>query len=84
MLLLPIVDRELRVTARSGRLYWGRVTTGVAALAMSLWCGPIFVVEAIDDGLTRVQGFESLSTVSVQFGGMAAIENQAAAMRNVC
>src|SRR6185295_18833572 len=37
MLLLPIVDRELRVAARSGRLYLGRVTTGVAALAMSLY-----------------------------------------------
>ncbi len=37
MLLLPIVDRELRVAARSGRVYLARVTTGVAALAMSLY-----------------------------------------------
>src|SRR5438045_1995071 len=37
MLLLPIVDRELRVAARSGRLYLGRVTSGGAALAMSLY-----------------------------------------------
>src|SRR5215470_2093303 len=37
MLLLPIVDRELRVAARSGRLYLGRVTSGVAALVTSLY-----------------------------------------------
>ena len=37
MLLLPIVDRELRVAARNWRTYFARVTSGLAALGVAFY-----------------------------------------------
>lgn len=37
MFLLPIVDRELRVTARRNRTYWLRLAAAMATFAISLW-----------------------------------------------
>lgn len=36
MMLLPIVERELRVTARQWRTYWGRTLVGALALVVTL------------------------------------------------
>ncbi len=37
MMVLPIIERELRVAARGRRLYVGRVTTGLAALGLCFY-----------------------------------------------
>src|SRR5580765_7756715 len=46
MNLLPIVERELRVTARQSRTYWSRLTAGLMAVAFSgvaLFTGGAFI-----------------------------------------
>lgn len=37
MSFLPVVERELRVTARSSRLYWGRLGAAAIAVAIIAW-----------------------------------------------
>jgi ABC-type transport system involved in multi-copper enzyme maturation permease subunit len=37
MRLLPVVERELRISARKSRLYWGRFTAAAAAMVVVLW-----------------------------------------------
>jgi hypothetical protein len=37
MSFLPVVERELRVTARNSRLYWGRLATALIATAVIAW-----------------------------------------------
>ena len=37
MSFLPVVERELRVTARNSRLYWGRMAAAAIAVAIIAW-----------------------------------------------
>ena len=37
MSFLPVVERELRVTARSSRFYWGRLTAALIATTVIAW-----------------------------------------------
>ena len=37
MSFLPVVERELRVTARNSRLYWGRMLAAAIAVAIIAW-----------------------------------------------
>lgn len=38
MNFLPVLGRELRVTARSRRMYWGRFAAGSLAIGLVAWC----------------------------------------------
>ncbi len=37
MIQLPIVERELRLSARRARTHWGRVGAGAAAIGLTIW-----------------------------------------------
>jgi len=42
MKFLPVVERELRVSARTPRLYWGRFTAALIAITLVAWLWFIF------------------------------------------
>lgn len=62
MSFLPVVERELRVTARSSRLYWGRMAAAAIAVAIIAW----FWLASAGGGSTSAQRakliFGTLST----------------------
>lgn len=62
MSFLPVVERELRVTARSSKLYWGRLAAAAIAVAIIAW----FWLASTGGGSTSAQRakmiFGTLST----------------------
>jgi ABC-type transport system involved in cytochrome c biogenesis permease component len=53
MRFLPVVERELRVSARSPRLYWGRFTAALIAMALVAWIW--FMFGATGNSTTRAK-----------------------------
>ncbi|MGZ8919806.1 MAG: ABC transporter permease [Limisphaerales bacterium] len=63
MSFLPVVERELRVTARSSRLYWGRMGAAEIAVAIIAW----FWLASVGGGSSAARAklvFGTLSTFS--------------------
>jgi len=42
MRILPVVERELRVTARNRRFYWNRLATALVSLGLFIWIWVLF------------------------------------------
>ena len=67
MSFLPVVERELRVTARTPRLYWGRLSAAAIAVAIIAW----FWLASAGGGSTSAQRakliFGTLSTFSFAY-----------------
>jgi hypothetical protein len=67
MSFLPVVERELRVTARASRLYWGRMAAAAIAVAIIAW----FWLASAGGGSTSAQRakliFGTLSTFSFAY-----------------
>lgn len=74
MTLLPIVARELRVTARQRRVYWGRVATAGIAILVFAWVAlflvPLFRVTFSQSGSWI---FRNLVLVAAAYGAIGGV-----------
>ena len=67
MNFLPVLGRELRVTSRSGRLYWGRFTAALLAMGLVAWFWG--TLGAVGNSAQRAQQiFGTLATFAFIYG----------------
>jgi ABC-type transport system involved in cytochrome c biogenesis permease component len=53
MRFLPVVERELRVTARNSRFYWGRFSSALIAIGLVAWFWTVFGSRGSSDALAK-------------------------------
>jgi ABC-type transport system involved in multi-copper enzyme maturation permease subunit len=71
MTLLPVVGRELRVSARRPRLYWARFSAAGAAMVLVLWIWIMFDTGPSD--IRARQIFGSLSVLAFVYAILAGV-----------